>query len=155
MEDVRYFAWAALAGAFIPVMAVLNGKLGRTLGDPLYAAMILFGVGFFLFGIGALVFAKVPLELSSFKSAEPVQFIGGLIVGFYVISATMLAPRIGVVNFIMMAVAAQMIFSVIIDHWGLFGAAVRPLNLTGLLGVLVLITGVVIIQLAKNSPVEP
>ena len=55
----------------------------------------------------------------------------------------------------MMAVAAQMIFSVIIDHWGLFGAAVRPLNLTGLLGVLVLITGVVIIQLAKNSPVEP
>ena len=155
MGEIRYFIWAALAGAFIPVMAVLNGKLGRSLGDPLYAVMTLFGLGFALFSIGSLLFGKVPLELSSFKSVEPVQFVGGLIVGFYVISATVLAPRIGVANFIMMAVAAQMIFSVVIDHWGLFGVAVRPLNMVRFLGVVVLITGVAIIQMAENKPVGP
>lgn len=154
MEEIRYFVWAALAGAFIPVMAVLNGKLGRSLGDPLYAVMILFGLGFCLFSLLSFIFGKTPFALSSFQSAEPIQFVGGLIVGFYVISATLLAPRMGVANFIMMAVASQMIFSVVIDHWGLFGAAIRPMTWVRFVGVLVLIAGVVIIQMAQTTPAE-
>jgi transporter family-2 protein len=61
----------------------------------------------------------------------------------------------GVANFIMMAVSSQMIFAVIIDHWGLFGAAIRPLSVMRCVGVVVLIAGVVIIQLAEQKPVEP
>lgn len=155
MESMRYFAWAALAGAFIPVMAIVNGKLGKSLGDPLYAAMILFGLGFMLFSLGAYVFGKPGLQLASFAGTDPVHYIGGFIVGFYVLSATMLAPRMGVANFIMMAVSSQMVVSVVIDHWGLLGAAVRPLSLSRALGVLVLIAGVVIIQMADTKPVEP
>lgn len=155
METLRYFVWAALAGAFIPVMAILNGHLGKSLGDPFHAAMILFALGFSLFTLASFVFAKVPLTFAALHAAEPIQFIGGLIVGFYVLSATMVAPRIGVANFIMMAVSAQMIFSVLIDHWGWFGAAVRPLSLTRIVGVFVLIGGVVIIQMADSKPLDP
>lgn len=43
--------WAAAAGVMIPVMVVLNAKLGRALGAPSYAAMVLFGVAFLLDGI--------------------------------------------------------------------------------------------------------
>lgn len=155
MELVRNFAWAAMAGAFIPVMAVLNGRLGRSLGEPLYAAAILFVVGLSLFGVLSFFFGRVPLQLSALRAVSPVEFAGGLIVGFYVISATILAPRMGVANFIMMAVCAQMVFSVVIDHFGLFGAAVRPANAMRLAGVAVLVAGVVITQLAGEKPVEP
>ena len=42
---IKYYLWAALAGAFIPVMAVLNARLGVTLGEGLHAPVILFSVG--------------------------------------------------------------------------------------------------------------
>ncbi len=152
MDEGRYLIWAALAGAFIPVMAVVNGKLGRSLGDPLYAVLILFAIAFLVFSVAAFIWGRVPLHLSALQAAEPVHFIGGLIVGFYVLSATLLAPRMGVAHFIMMAVSAQMMSSVVIDHWGLFGAAVRPLTLTRLVGVVILIAGVVVIQMAETTP---
>jgi transporter family-2 protein len=155
MDDIRYFVWAAVAGMFIPVMAMLNGKLGRGLGDPLYAVMITLGLAFVIFSLCAFFWSDVPLALSSFQTTEPSHYLGGFIVGFYVISATLLAPRMGVANFIMMAVSSQMIFAVIIDHWGLFGAAIRPLSVMRCVGVAVLIAGVVIIQLAGQKPVEP
>jgi bacterial/archaeal transporter family-2 protein len=155
MDEIRYFVWAAVAGMFIPVMAMLNGKLGRGLGDPFYAVMITLGLAFLVFSLCALVWSDAPLTLSSFQNTEPSYYLGGFIVGFYVISATLLAPRMGVANFIMMAVSSQMIFAVIIDHWGLFGAAIRPLSLLRCVGVVVLIAGVVIIQLAGQKPVEP
>ena len=155
MDDIRYFIWAAVAGMFIPVMAMLNGKLGRGLGDPLYAVMITLGLAFVIFSLCAFFWSDVPLALSSFQTTEPSHYLGGFIVGFYVISATLLAPRMGVANFIMMAVSSQMIFAVIIDHWGLFGAAIRPLSVMRCVGVAVQIAGVVIIQLAGQKPVEP
>ena len=155
MDDIRYFVWAAVAGMFIPVMAMLNGKLGRGLGDPLYAVMITLGLAFVIFSLCAFFWSDVPLALSSFQTTEPSHYLGGFIVGFYVISATLLAPRMGVANFIMMAVSSQMIFAVIIDHWGLFGAAIRPLSVMRCVGVAVQIAGVVIIQLAGQKPVEP
>ena len=46
MTPVRLLIWAALAGAFIPVMAILNGRLGKSMGEALHASVILFGVGF-------------------------------------------------------------------------------------------------------------
>jgi bacterial/archaeal transporter family-2 protein len=155
MDDIRYFIWAAVAGMFIPVMAMLNGKLGRGLGDPLYAVMITLGLAFVVFSLCAFVWGDAPLTFSSFQATELSYYLGGFIVGFYVISATLLAPRMGVANFIMMAVSSQMIFAVIIDHWGLFVAAIRPLSVMRCVGVVVLIAGVVIIQLAGQKPVEP
>jgi transporter family-2 protein len=155
MDDIRYFVWAAVAGMFIPLMAMLNGKLGRSLGDPLYAVMITLGLAFVIFSLCAFFWSDVPLALSSFQTTEPYHYLGGFIVGFYVISATLLAPRMGVANFIMMAVSSQMIFAVVIDHWGLFGAAIRPLSVMRCVGVAVLIAGVLIIQLAGQKPVEP
>jgi transporter family-2 protein len=74
--------------------------------------------------------------------------LGGLIVSFYVISATLLAPRIGVANFIVCAVCAQIIVSVLIDNYGLLGATVRPVSLMRLGGVGVLIAGLIITQLS-------
>jgi hypothetical protein len=38
LKFLSHAAWAASAGALIPVMAVLNARLGRVLGEPSLAA---------------------------------------------------------------------------------------------------------------------
>ena len=140
-----------MAGAFIPAMAILNGRLGRALGEPLHAPVVLFGVGFLFCLSCALLLTQSLPNLGTLKHARPADFLGGLIVGFYVISATLLAPRIGVANFIVCAVSSQILISVMIDHYGLFGAAIRPFSLKKLLGVTLLIVGLVITQLSDSK----
>ncbi|MEY3672288.1 MAG: hypothetical protein RI904_1945 [Pseudomonadota bacterium] len=153
MTPVRLLIWAALAGAFIPVMAILNGRLGKSMGEALHASVILFGVGFLFCLTVALVLTKSLPQATDLANAKPIEYLGGFIVGFYVISATLLAPRIGLANFIVCAVSAQIIISVVIDHYGLLGAAVRPVSLTRLLGVGLLIAGIIVTQISDNSPV--
>lgn len=148
MLSVRLLIWAAVAGSFIPVMAILNGRLGRSIGQSLHAPVILFAVGLIFCVICSYTFTKSLPTFETMKSAQPVEHVGGLIVAFYVTSATLLAPRIGVANFIICAVAAQIAFSLAIDHFGLFGAAVRVVSIQKMLGVGLLIIGLFVSQMA-------
>lgn len=151
MTPVRLLIWAALAGAFIPVMAILNGRLGKSMGEALHASVILFGVGFLFCLTVALVLTKSLPHATDLANAKPVEYLGGFIVGFYVISATLLAPRIGLANFIVCAVSAQIIISVVIDHFGLLGAMVRPVSMTRLIGIGLLIAGIIVTQISDSA----
>ena len=64
----------------------------------------------------------------------------------------MLAPKIGVANFIVMAVSGQILFSLIIDHFGLFGAPIKLVDLTKISGAGLLLLGVAITQLTASRP---
>jgi transporter family-2 protein len=151
MTPVRLLIWAALAGAFIPVMAILNGRLGKSMGEALHASVILFGVGFVFCLTVALVLTKSLPQAADLANAKPIEYLGGFIVGFYVISATLLAPRIGLANFIVCAVSAQIIISVVIDHFGLLGAMVRPVSITRLAGIGLLIAGIIVTQISDST----
>ena len=151
MTPVRLLIWAALAGAFIPVMAILNGRLGKSMGEALHASVILFGVGFLFCLTVALVLTKSLPQAADLANAKPIEYLGGFIVGFYVISATLLAPRIGLANFIVCAVSAQIIISVVIDHFGLLGAMVRPVSITRLAGIGLLIAGIIVTQISDST----
>ncbi|MFZ8458435.1 DMT family transporter, partial [Staphylococcus aureus] len=83
--------------------------------------------------------------------ARPIDFAGGLIVGFYVLSITVLAPAFGVGNAILFVMVAQIFTSAAIDHFALFGAALRPVSLLRALGLVVLLVGLAISQLADRG----
>ncbi|PRY99600.1 transporter family-2 protein [Jezberella montanilacus] len=150
MLFIKYALWAALAGGLIPVMAVLNAKLGATLGNPLHAPVILMLVGLLVaISISLILTSKLP-NVRALGSVNPMYLLGGFFVCFYVVSATLLSPRIGVGNFILFAVCTQIVVSAAIDHFGLFGAAVREVSLARLGGLALVITGLITSQLAKN-----
>ena len=155
MLSVRFALWAAAAGALIPVMAVLNARLGRALGEPLHAPVVLFGVGLLaLLGSAWALTQDLP-HWANLRQAQPMDFAGGLIVGFYVLSATLVAPRIGVGNFSLCAVVAQIVCATLVDQFGLFGAQVRPADWGRLSGIALLIVGLVITQVsASRRPTE-
>ena len=60
-------------------------------------------------------------DFHSYGQLKGIEYFAGFVVAFYVLSATVLAGKIGVANFILMAVTGQIMSSMIIDHFGLFG----------------------------------
>jgi transporter family-2 protein len=146
--SARYALWAVAAGALIPVMAVLNARLGRALQEPFHAPVILFSVGLVAMVIVSLVFTGGLPDVLKLKSAQPIDLMGGLIVAFYVLSVTILAPRFGVGNVILFAMVAQIVCSALIDHFGLLGAMVREISLVRLVGLALLLAGLFITQLS-------
>lgn len=134
-------ALALVVGALIPVQAVMNAALARTIGSVFYASLSLFVVALSYVAI-ALIVQRQPLPaLASLRAAPPWSYLGGLIVGSYVLSITYLAPRLGVGPAICFIVTGQILAAVLIDHFGLFGAIVRPMDLSRTAGVALMIVG--------------
>lgn len=147
----KYLIWAGLSGAFIPIMGILNARLGKAIGSSFHAPVIAIAVSIIFAGVFSLIFTKSLPNLNELSNVKPIEYLGGLIIAFYVISATLLVPKIGVANFIVCAVSSQIIISVLIDNYGLFGAAVKQVSLTKLIGISLLLIGLVITQLADKK----
>ena len=154
MSTVSYALWAFAAGALIPLMAILNAGLARGVGGPVQAAVILFTVGLVTSLLVAVAATRSIPELPSIVRIPPAQFAGGVIVAFYVLSITFIAPRFGVGNAILFAVTAQLISSAVIDHYALAGASLRPLTSIRLLGLTIVIVGLVLTQIADRVAVS-
>ena len=141
-------AWAFAAGALIPVMGALNAGLSRSLGGaPVAAATVLFTVALTAMAALCALSRQSAPSLTQFASAPGPLYLGGLIVAFYVISVTVLVPIFGVGNTILFAMTAQILMSAAMDHFGLFGAAIRPVSLTRLAGLALMLGGLAIAQL--------
>jgi transporter family-2 protein len=73
-------------------------------------------------------------------------FLAGLLMCFYAVSVTFVAPRFGVGNAIFFVLLGQMISAAAIDQFGLFGALVRPLTMLRLGGIGLMVAGLFLIQ---------
>jgi bacterial/archaeal transporter family-2 protein len=141
-------AWAFAAGALIPVMGILNAGLGRVLGSAPLAGVVLFVVALAAAVLVTLV-SRPTMPILADMSTAPIRLcFGGLIVAFYVLSVTILVPRFGVGNTILFAMTAQIFSSAAIDHFGLFGAQIRPVGVLRSAGLLLMIAGLFIAQLS-------
>jgi bacterial/archaeal transporter family-2 protein len=151
MSSISYAVWAFAAGALIPLMATLSAGVARAAGGQLQATVILFAVGLMASLLLAIATSARVSDLHALTRVAPYQYAGGLIVGFYVLSITFLAPRFGVGNAILFAVTAQLMTSALIDHFALAGATVRPVTSMRAVGLLIVIAGVVITQLGDRQ----
>jgi len=146
--------WAAASGALIPVMAAMNGRLGKTIDNAPYSILVPFFVGL----IGACLYvvatrASLP-SLTLIAKTPPIYFTGGLIILFYVISVTYLTPHFGVANTVFFVVVAQIISATVIDHFGLFGTTMQILDTRRALGVALLFAGVILARSPSAGPVS-
>lgn len=147
-----FAAWAAASGALIPVLAAMNGRLGKELANIPYSVLPVFVAGL----VGSIILiialkAEVP-SIEKLTKVPPYYYASGLIMFFYIVSATFLTPRFGVANTIFFVVVAQIVSATVIDHFGLLGASVQSLSPRRLIGILMLIGGLV---LARGIPTQP
>ena len=140
-----FAAWAFAAGAGIPAMAALNGALAQEAGGARTAAVILFAVGLAC-AAAVWIVGDAGASTARLAHAPPHLYLGGVFVAFYILTVSVLAPRFGVANTILFAVTAQLVTSTIIDHFGLLGAGVRPIDLTRAGGLALVIAGLFLTQ---------
>jgi bacterial/archaeal transporter family-2 protein len=133
---------ALIAGALIPVQAAANAALSKSIqGNVPFAAMMLFAVAGAATAV-TLVLAGNPVpRLAELGGAPWWSYVGGLIVAFYVLTITFLAPRIGIGTAITLIVTGQILAALAIDHFGLLRSLVFQLTPSRLAGALLMIVG--------------
>lgn len=143
---VIWLLTALVAGMMAPVQAGFNGKMGRTIGDPVYAALISFFVG--TLGLLAYGFA-LRMDFTAVRNAAGIEWwvwLAGLLGAFYVTAVIVLTPRLGATLTFSLVVAGQLIMAVALDHFGLLGVPVQAISWPRILGIALVTAGVVLIR---------
>ena len=78
------------------------------------------------------------------QGIPPQYFLGGVFVAFYVLSATFIAPKIGLGNAIVLVLLGQLLASSAIDHFGWLGTQQTTLSPGRGIGLLLIFCGVVL-----------
>lgn len=146
MKFIFLLVLAFAAGMLAPMQAGMNAKIGKALNDPFYAALISFAVG----TAGLLVYALTcRVDLSAIRTVSDVHWtlwLAGLLGAFYVTATIVLAPRLGTALTFGLVVAGQLVMAVIMDHFGLFGMPVQPVNWLRLTGIVLIVGGTMLIR---------
>jgi transporter family-2 protein len=141
-----YLLLALLAGFGLPVQAGINAQLARSMNHPAQAAFVNFAVGTIALIIYSLAL-RLPIPTSATLAQAPLwAWTGGLLGAFFVAAGTIIAPRLGGTLMVSVLVAGQMMVALVLDHFGLIGYQVRPLNLWRITGALLLLAGVMLIR---------
>jgi len=137
---------ALIVGCLLPVQASINAKLGTFLKAPLMAALVNFIVGGFIL-LTVIIGTRTPNNIVlAIKEAPVYAWIGGLMGCIYVTSIIFLVPRLGAALSFGLIIAGQMVFSLALDHFGLFGVPVQPINWGRIAGVFLIFAGILLIQ---------
>jgi transporter family-2 protein len=140
-----FFAVVFLSGALIATQAGVNSQLVRFVGHPLLAATISFVVGAVALAVCSLGVGTWPTWAVVIEAPWWV-WTGGLLGAVFVVTTAALAPTLGAATLLSIAVAGQMTFALLLDHYGLVGFAVRPLSLWRIVGAALVVAGVVLIR---------
>jgi transporter family-2 protein len=136
---------AFISGAFLPIQAGLNTRLGKSIESPVYASMISFIVGAFAVFL-YIFFTKQHVSWTGIKTVPAYAWIGGVLGAFYVTIIILAFPKIGPGLTFGLVVAGQMIFAVLLDHFNILVTHQHSINIWRILGVLMIIGGVVVIR---------
>ncbi|RLJ58979.1 transporter family-2 protein [Litoreibacter meonggei] len=149
MSNTSYAIIMLAAGIGIPVLAALNASLGRTIGAPAAASVVLFAVAF----LSALVVVLItgPAAIAKVATAPKHLLFAGVLIAFYVLTITYIAPHFGIGNAVFFVLLGQLISAALIDHFGLFGALQTPLTLTRATGIAVMAAGVFLTQITGRA----
>jgi bacterial/archaeal transporter family-2 protein len=137
---------AVVAGILAPLQAAANNRLAVSVDSAMLSALVSFVVGT-LTMFAYVVFSGVPLSnLALMKEAPPIALTGGIMGAFFVAATVFLLPRLGVAMTFGLVIAGQMLVTIIIDHFGLLGVPVKEISLARIVGILLIITGTILIR---------
>lgn len=147
MSNTYFFILIALiAGVLVPAQGAANNRMAMAVESPVLAAFISFTIGTLALFVYLLLAGIPPWNLSAAREAPAIAWSGGLMGAFFVAASVALIPRLGVAMTFSLIIAGQMAATLAIDHFGLFGVEVRPINLPKVVGILLITAGVILVR---------
>ncbi len=132
-----------LGGVFLASQAPINAALAKTLGDPVLAACISFGIGFVVLAVLSAVRGAWPSG-STMAAAPWWSWLGGLLGAFYVAVVIWGVPQLGVVSTVAALVFGQVAAALILDAVGAFGLPVQAITWQRLVAAGMILGGLVL-----------
>jgi bacterial/archaeal transporter family-2 protein len=141
-----YILLSLLAGAVLPLQALINARLAAGVGSSLWAAAISFQVGALGLLLVQLALRAPWPELGRAASVPSWIWSGGLFGAVYVASVIASVPRLGAASVISLVIFGQLTASLLLDHFGVLAPAPHPVNFMRLIGGALLLAGAILIQ---------
>ena len=134
-----------IAGALQAWGPPMNGALRKSLENPWLASTISFlpVVAFLL-----VLFCCLPNPLPSIKGVTSMPWwapLGGLLGAFAVITGLLFVDKIGAGPFAGLTITANILMSLVVDQFGLFGIEQHSLNIGRILGGALMTAGIILI----------
>lgn len=143
--NAAYYLLAVCAGLGITLQTTLNSQIAKGVGgDSVAAALFSFTAGAVCLGVFSLMRGGIVASLAAIPAQPWWSLLGGLLGAGALLSYVVLAPKIGLSALLGLAIAGQIVSSLVIDHFGLMGASERPVSLVKLAGSMVMLAGLAI-----------
>lgn len=144
--QVLFILLVLLAGIMAPTQAGINSQLSQYLRSYYLAALVSFFVGSMaLLGFSLLLRISWP-ALQEVARAPWWVWLGGFCGAFLVTVTIAAVPRLGATTMFAFFLAGQMSASLFLDHFGLLGYPQQPINLWRAAGVLLLLSGAILVR---------
>ena len=139
--------FALLLGVVLATQVATNTELGKALDNPYIPAVMNMMVGVVLtIALTLFMTEKWPTGEAARNAPWYGWVAGGLLGTTYLTGAILLAPKLGVAALIGLVVTGQLIFSVLLDHFGWFGFEQHAAGFARIAGCLLMIGGVFLIS---------
>ena len=139
-----YLIIALAAGIALATQSAINTQLAKAMsGEAVIATFISFAVGTIVLFFIAWVKTDLWGNLSTVPSQPWWKLIGGILGAVVVFTTVLLAPKLGITAMLFFIIVGQLITAATIDHFGLIGMPIREVNITKLIGLIIVAFGLV------------
>mgnify|MGYP005834419517 FL=1 len=139
-----YLIVALAAGVALATQSAVNTQLAKAMsGEAVIATFISFAVGTIVLFFIAWVKTDLWGNLSAIPSQPWWKLIGGVLGAVVVFTTVLLAPKLGITAMLFFIIIGQLITAATIDHFGLIGMPIREVNITKLIGLIIVAFGLV------------
>jgi bacterial/archaeal transporter family-2 protein len=145
MDKLIWIILVVIAGVVLPLQAGFNMNVGKAVSSPLWAVIISFAVGLVAL-LGYAILTRDTLNVSLIKNIPGSAWIAGIFGAFYVTTVVLAYPRLGPALTFGLIVAGQLLVSLFLDHFNILVQQQHSINIYRILGMVLIITGVVLIR---------
>jgi transporter family-2 protein len=143
-QTLMLIGLAFSGGMFLPIQAIVNGRLAGYLGTPFLASTAQNLVGALAALSLALFFWPARVSLAQVAGTPVWAWTGGLMGMVYVLAGVIVAPRLGTTSLMAVVICGQLVSSLMLDQFGVLHER-RAIDGPTLIGVALLFTGAVLI----------
>lgn len=146
MEKILYILLTIFAGLVVTIQGPINVELGKSLGSDYWSAFTSFAVGLLFILLFIILTGQKSPSITQFTTTAWWKYLGAITGAIYVLSVITVIPALGVGLATILLMFSQLIMAMIIDHYGLFGYAVKTFSVERMIGVVLMASGIFLIN---------
>lgn len=147
MSFIATYLLAIGAGVSAVIQQAVNANLRAEIGSVWWAGFISYVVGTLAMLLMVVLLREPVMTMQVMQRTQLISWTGGIFGVVYIATSILLFPRLGAATVITLAVAGQMLGSLVFDHFGILGVPVHEISVARLTGAALLVTGVILIRL--------